>query len=409
MHILMPFLCEIPGFGPNQTGFYREFYDGITEALLDLGHTPIAFPFAKQEQRAPEEIQALYRILTESRVDAVLDLCCWGYGLSHFVLQKQNGESSPVYDMFDVPYVGMLLDHPYNQAIDGIIARRLYATYPDLGHSEQSRLAYPDLTLSGSAFAPPAVRERTGLSPHSGEERDIDVLYIGTLPVHALERFWHNPSNGYWRSWYDREVCDAIMEGALAAPERSFHRVVQDAMASVQERPPAFNLKEQMRAVEWHLRAQYRRDMVVALARAGVHLHVVGAGWDTVRLPANAVRIEGTDYGGMYRLAGNAKICLDVSTYLDGANDRVFAYASKGAVCFTNAAGYMRPQFDDAMHFYSLLQPDRLVEDVRALLPQTKRLLDEGGRARARVLASHTWRHRLGEIIAAVPPLRGKS
>ena len=162
----------------------------------------------------------------------------------------------------------------------------------------------------------------------------------------------------------DAAVRDAITDAVLADPERSLHLSVREAVGRLGALPPDSYLYHHLRVVEWHLRATFRHDAVAALARSGVRMRVVGSGWDTVDLPANTVRTPSLDYEGLFRLAGQAKICLDASTYLDGANDRVFNYAMNGAVCFTNAAGYLGPQFPDG--------------------------------------SMRTWRHRLDEILPAL-------
>lgn len=399
MRVLLPDLQEIRGFSAHQLGFYREFHRGVAHALQELGHEAIRFPFARQSERAPGEAEALGRILS-SGVAGVLDLCCWGYGLSHFVLHTRDGRQRPIYDLYEVPYVGLLLDHPHNQAINGIVARRLYAACPDRGHPEQLRLAYPELALQGAVFSPPAVQPDNNRSVASWSDRDIDVLYVGTLTPPMAERFWRDPANGYWHASYDGAMCDAIADAALAAPERSFHLAVQEAVAGTTARPPGFALKPQMRAVEAYLRSRFRLDAVRALARSGRRMHVVGGGWEACGLPASVTQLAGVDYQELFGLAGRARICLDASTYLDGANDRVFSYALSGAVCFTNAAGFLRGEFDGAMRFYSMLQLDGLVDGVQELLGQPAALRAAGDLARERVRASHTWRSRLEGIVS---------
>lgn len=135
-------------------------------------------------------------------------------------------------------------------------------------------------------------------------------------------------------------------------------------------------------------------------------MRVNGGGWDKVALPPNVEFGTETDYERFFRLAGQAKICLDASTYLDGANDRVFSYALNRAVFFTNAARYLRRTFseDDGMRFYSMRNPSVLGEQVKMLLARPDALREAGERARQTVLSSHTWRHRVGDILGAMRP-----
>ncbi len=382
------------------------------QALQELGHEPILFSFSTTGQPPQAEAEALYRQLDNGRIDAVFDLACWSYGLSRITLVMQNGKKEPIFDVFGIPYVGMLFDQPYNQAVNGIQSLKLHAAYPDRGHPEQLRLVYPALKLHGEIFSPPAVRPENDRSAPAWEsERDIDVLYVGNLVPEALERFWNNRANRLWENSFDPAFCDALADTALAAPERSLHLNVQTAIARLGATPPGFDFNSQLRAVECFLRFNFRRDAVAALAGSGVRMRVIGRGWDGVDLPANVGFGAETDYAGLFRLAGQAKICLDASTYLDGANDRVFSYALNRAVCFTNAAGYLRGVFgsEDGMRFYSMRNPAELGEQVKMLLARPAALREEGERARQAVLSSHTWRHRAGDILAAIRPKTGKA
>ena len=400
MRILLPYWR-----GWREHTFYQDFHQGVAEALRELGHEPVQFLFQVLGEPPQEEAEMLFRQIDRGNISAVLDLVCWGYGLSGITLLMQNGRQEPIFDAFGIPYAGMLCDQPYNTALNGIRARRLYALYPDLGHKEQVRLAFPELKLMGEIFIPPAIRPANDRSaPKWTTDRNIDVLYVGNLEPEALHRFWNNPLSLLWNSSYRPDFCDALADAALDKRDRSLHLSVQAAIARLGTLPPGFDFNSQMRAVEGFLRYVFRRDAVVALARSGVRMRVVGRGWDKVGLPGNVEVAAETDYDGFFRLAGQAKICLDASTYLDGANDRVFSYALSRAVCFTNAAGYLRPAFgeDNGMRFYSMRNPSELGEQVKSLLARPDELRESGERAREAVLLSHTWRHRVGDILGAM-------
>lgn len=383
--------------------FYQSFYQGLTEALRELGHETIPLSFAAIGQPKQEEAELLFRKIEQDKPGAALDLCCWGYGLSQTALTMQGGRQVPIFDVFNLPYAGMLLDQPFNQAINAIQARKLYAVYPDLGHSKLARLAFPALKLHGEIFAPPAVSPDNDRCAANWRDRDIDVLYIGNLASGALERFWNAPGNELWRDAYKPGVCDAIADAVFAEPDRPLYPSVQAALAQLGT-SPELNFNLQLHAVEFFLRATYRRDAVVSLARSGIRMRVIGRGWEKIGLPANVELGEETDYEGFFRLAGRSKICLDSSTYFDGANDRVFSYALNRAVCFTNAAGYLRDAFgeENGLRFYSMRDLPALGERVNALLARPDELREAGERARQTVLASHTWRHRVEHILGAM-------
>jgi hypothetical protein len=226
----------------------------------------------------------------------------------------------------------------------------------------------------------------------------------------ALEREWHALPDLQRPPMFDPEFCDALADSVLETPDRSLHLCLHDAIANWGMLPSGFNLRFHVSLVENFLRHIHRRNAVVTLARSGVRMQVVGRGWGRTGLPPNVELVEQTDYEGMFRLAAQAKISLDVSTYLDGANDRVFTYALNKSVCFTNATGYLREALgeDGGMRFYSLQNLPELCEKVEALLAQPLALRAAGERARQTVLSAHTWRQRVGSVLSGLAHQRGR-
>jgi hypothetical protein len=400
MRILLPFWR-----GWRERTFYQDFYQGLKEALLELGHEPVPFSYQAVGEPAQEEAQMLFREVERGNISAVFDLVGWSYGLSGITLSMSNGQKEPIFDAFGIPYASMLCDQPYNTGLNGVRSRKLYGAYPDLGHKEQVRLAFPALKLAGEIFVPPAIRAGNDRSaPAWATDRDTDVLYVGNLEPNAIHRFWNDPQSPLWSASYLPDFCDILADAALDKPDRSLHLSVQAAIATFGAPPPGFDFQSQLRAVEGFLRYVFRHDAVVALARSGVRMRVVGSGWDRIPLPDTVELVAETDYEGFFRLAGQAKICLDASTYLDGANDRVFSYASSRAVCFTNAAGYLRPAFGEknGMRFYSMANLPALGEQVKSLLARPDEMRESGERARQTVVSSHTWKHRVADMLAAM-------
>ena len=157
--------------GLKEPCFYQEFYAGIVQALRELGHEALQFPYADVGKATIEEANALYRLLAGGNVAAVLDLACWSCGLSRLTIPFAAGGRRPIFDAFGIPYVGLLFDQPFNQGLNVIVAQALYAAYPDRGHPEQVRLVYPSLRLRGEIFAPLAGRLRSRILRRAGGYR----------------------------------------------------------------------------------------------------------------------------------------------------------------------------------------------------------------------------------------------
>jgi hypothetical protein len=397
--ILLPYWLGVP-----ERCFYQDFQQGIAAALREFGYETVRFPFAERGTVQAAESKALYKHLQAGKFSAVLDVACWGYGLSRITLPAMNGEGRPIFDAFGVPYVQWLFDQPCNQQMTGVMATARYAIYPDLGHPQQVRLLYPELEFAGEMFAPPAIRTENDRSAgNRSSARGIDVLYIGNLLPEALERCWNDQDKLRRPDTFNPGLCNALTDACLEKPELSLHLVAQSVIDELGPMPPGFNFRFHFSLVENFLRHTIRRDAVTALAQSGLRLRVVGKGWDAAMLPANVELGAATDYDGLFRLAAQAKICVDASTYLDGANDRVFSYALNRAVCFTNASGYLRRVFgeDGGMRFFSMRNLSDLADQMKSLLARPAALQEAGECAAAAVHIAHTWRHRVRDILDA--------
>ena len=398
MRFLLPYNTTL---SKGASSFYSDFHLGIAEAARELGHETLRFDIADGAQASAAERDALYRALSASPCDAVIDLCCWGLGLSRITVWDGSEGGEHLFDSLDMDYVGLLLDQPWFQPLPGVCSARLYAAVPDRHNLADIPLVYPELQLRGMTFAPPAVRAANDRSRSRGE-RDLDVLFIGNLQLAALaaRESWPNECAA---------LCEAGVERALAAPAESLYRTVLSAAAqlglSIHGSIAAPNVLTALRAVEQHLRARTRLDAVRAAAASGATIHVVGAGWDTIELPANVVCHTPTaDYEGLFALAGRARICLDVSSYPDGANDRVFSYSLNRAVCLSNAAGYLAGAYRDSggVQFYSPVVPADLAGKIAALLAAPRRSWEQAEAGRQVTLETQNWCVRLETILGCL-------
>lgn len=387
MIVLLPIVRAIP---PGH--FYQDIATGIADALQELGHTVQWFPLGQVGILTAAEAAAAVHWAHAGGGKLVIDLCCWGHAISQARLTNET-EVLPAYDVGGVSCVGFLLDQAYFQPIASIHCRRLYAAVSDPGILEQIALIEPSLQLAGSLFAPPAVRPQNDRSvPWAG--RDIDVLYVGKLDHAALKRQWSGGA--------DVALCNALADAANA--DVPLHRTAIEVARALGRSPDAAQWAMLLRDVEFFLRAKSRLAAVLAAARSGAGIRVVGGGWDAIDLPANVTVQPLTPYAETLELAGRSRICLDASSYPDGANDRIFNYALNRAVCLTNSRNWVESCFgnDQGVHYYQSGDAQTLTGQIPALLARPQQMQQQGEAARAVTLAGHTWRHRIEHILAAV-------
>jgi hypothetical protein len=372
--------------------FFQDYLAGIAQAARESGHDTISFEYDRIGEASAAERDALYRLVLNQDIDAVIDPCCWGYALSEGRVWDGSGQGEALFDSIDAAYIGLLCDQPYYQPLQGIISNRLYAAVPDLTHPAQIALTLPQLQLRSTCFAPPAARvENDRSAPWS--QREIDLLYVGNLKRDALDR--------PWRRSPEAPHCDQLADRALASPDVPLHEVMLDMVREEQLVATPADMMLWLQRVEYFLRARLRQHAVHSAAASGLRMTIVGEGWEPQRShdwPSTVTIRPPLSYEEFFVLAGRSKMALDASTYLNGANDRIFNLLVNRCLPVTNARGWLENEFaEQGMRFYSM----KRLEDLGDLLQQSlsTRLADEMDAARSGALQRHTWRQRLGTIL----------
>ena len=395
MDFLLP-VCT----GVAQRSFYQDFAANMEAAIAELGHHSSRLEFAAIGEVAPGEADTFFRWSRKARCDAVIDLCCWGWRLSQTRLSRGGEVGDTLFDDLGAAYVAMLFDQPYFQALPEIHSRSLGIAYSDRNHPAIIDRIYPSLDARARAFVPPATSLSNDRSPRRWSEKHIDVLYVGNLHPEGIEPFWRQLSRA--------RAYDATAELALADGSRPLHECAAQAVldTGIELAPDAYI--ELLRTMEYFLRQRYRHRLVTAVAASGVPMQLCGSGWDGIGLPANVAIHAATDYPGFMELLGSAGIYLDASTYLRGANDRIFHCAVNRTAFFTNASEYPREVFgsEGGAFFYSFQSLGDLGERIRSALARPQDLEARTRRSRNITLADHLWRERVRNLVALVEKAR---
>jgi tetratricopeptide (TPR) repeat protein len=139
-----------------------------------------------------------------------------------------------------------------------------------------------------------------------------------------------------------------------------------------------------------------RRELVAALAAAGVRVEAHGAGWD-------GGFVSRADMLSLYARAAIVLTTADWEHWtVPMVKHRLLDTAMVGAFQVAQAAPDLRGYFP-ADEVPSFASPAELVDVVRAYLPRPDERRRAARAARARAAAEHTWSRRLGELLAGVP------
>ena len=221
------------------------------------------------------------------------------------------------------------------------------------------------------------------------------MLYAGNLVPDAMEPFW--------RDIPQRRLYGGVAELIETRPEMPLHHAVEQVRQSLAVALTQEERLAALRSLELFLRHRLRYRVVTQLAASGLSIELYGNGWEAVRLPPNVRLNRAMDYEVYMGLIGDARLCLDASTYLGGANDRVMQFAANGTVFFSNAQIYLGEAFGAAAEFYSPLDLAAAAARIGELLARPAELEARSEQLREIAAQGHLWRHRLESIIAAMP------
>lgn len=171
------------------------------------------------------------------------------------------------------------------------------------------------------------------------------------------------------------------------------------------------NVINAMVEMEIYIKGRDRIDLIKSIKDQEVHLF--GNGLDTLNRGdyfknSNVVIHSPLDYLEALKVMKQSKIVLNSSIKNKrGAHERIFSAAACGAVVVTNDNTYMRENFVDNQEIIMYRRSDFANVNARLhdlLSNDTKRqTIAEAGREK--VMANHTWDHRIAALLPQISPI----
>ena len=308
-----------------------------------------------------------------------------------------DGET--VWSRCQIPVYNILVDHPVNYLSS--------LTYPvgehhivviDRAHERFIRFNYPE--MKHLHFLPLGGTEEAGWLPF--EERDIDVLYVGSCqPDIEFETIEELSDGG--EDFYIRVVQNLLQNPSLTTEEAIRLWAVQTGIRAGKETLLYLHEKYGFRC-EIYVRRYFKQEIMKGLSESGVAVDVYGTNWENPDYSyGDGIRfhslITPRECGVM---SGRAKICLNIMPWFkDGSHDRIHSGMLNGAVVMTDSSSYLDERFRHGKDivFYDMSDVPGLVYNLRWLLEHP----DVAGRialAGRQVAATEdTWERRLDTIL----------
>ena len=379
--------------GQSQYGSLRLHVDQLAEALTTLGHE------TRIVDMAADDRQAQVNVVTLDPPD-----CFFSFGGVGNDLKAGNQSA---YDHLGVTFATLYVDHPvhhYSRLETKV--RKSIAFFLDRSHLQFVNASPVARNFSQLGLMPPGANELPDLPDLSDEafaRRDIPLMFTGTYrgaPQAPWRRWPESPARNLAESVAERMVADARLP-------------ILDALRQVLK-PMGAELTPQLFTDIAHLLSgpqffaeAYHRDAVLnALGRAGLPLHVWGAGWEPL-----AERYPSFVYGGVGSFAETlhtlrrARVVLNINNgFVAGGHERVFTAMCGGAAVFSDGNRFYEEAFKEGREIVTFALPKlaSAPDQLAALVADPDRAAQVARAGARRAQADHRWTERAGRLVRAV-------
>lgn len=384
----------------NQTIiFFKGVYDTLdlfTECLVEafdsMGFSHFIYDATKEEESKAELLLMLEQQKAKSY--AVVTFNNLGYNLD----MGDDEERINVWEHYDVPYINILMDHPfhYEKPLRNAPATAIVLCV-DRNHVKYIRRFFKNIRQAD--FLPHAGVE-LGKKHKKISERRIDVLYAGALPIYTVAKMI--PDLSSICEVDGQKMAGEVLQELVAHPDKTTEQVIEEylqAESVVLSTEELHNLVVKLRFVDSYATSFFREQAVRILVESGVRVTAYGVGWNQCDWSANPY----LDYGGkvlapqILPLMNDAKIVLNTMTWFKaGSHDRVFNGMLAGAAVVTDDSTYMRREFTDGkeLAMFSLKDLGTLPERVFDLFGHGERMQEMADCGYEAVKSGHTWKNR---------------
>ena len=302
-----------------------------------------------------------------------------------------------VWESKGVRLFNFLVDHPVNY-IEYLRAPLVGETVLviDRSHKAFVERYHPDVRVF---FMPHGGTKGHTAIPY--EEREIPVIYLGS----CQERVADFPALPYLSEsgkFYEFIIRRMIGDYSLSAQAAVEMFLDHEGIALPQDKEADMILAAHCN-VERICRRKQKLETIHRLAQGGIPVEIYGVHWEEVAaIFPDLIRLhERVSSDECVRLTGNAKIALNLSTYLkDGSHERVYIAMLNKALCVTERSRYLEEKFTDGKDiiFFDYERLDLLCDKIKHLLSHPREADEIIQNAYARVARS-TWGDRLNDII----------
>ena len=241
------------------------------------------------------------------------------------------------------------------------------------------------------------------------EEPDVDA-FVAARPIPVLWSGGFVQPSRPWASGspLSQKIMDSAVELALASewtpPHVALAQVFRAIGHDVSD-PARRHLLAGAWLIDAEVRVTRRHAFLLALAEAGVELHICGAGWEPHlhRFPA-ATWHGPVEMTRMVELMRQSRVVLNTNgNFGAGTHERPFSAALAGAAVLSDFSRYYATAFEpgEAIELFYWLDLPGAMARLQALSSDPERCWRMAGAARRLTLDAHTWDRQIPDILQA--------
>lgn len=309
-------------------------------------------------------------------------------------------------ELIRIPHITFLLDPPFH--FNGLTSSH----YVVAGCDDRSGCEYlRDLKFPNAFFMPHAVEK--GIETDPQVKRIYDVVMLATF-VDCEKR------RTAWKTKFPEHIRKGMEEAAaitLQDEESSFLDALKYALSphlDWQDRSKMDSsfYRTIFSEVEHYIKGRDKLDLLDAVRDSQVHVFgssIDEQGWKNYCSGrANVTVHPGVSYLEALKIMQQSKIVLNScikNKY--GAHERIFSGSASGAALVTNDNVFLRENFvaGEEMVLYRRSSFNEVNGMIRRLLSDEAQRKEMAEKARQKVIARHTWDHRIARIIPEITPM----
>lgn len=312
-------------------------------------------------------------------------------------------DDSHYLDHFDAPFYDYILDHPlYHHDSLKQPLKNFHVICLDEDHKHYIEENYPHvqsvhvLPLTGEEHLPAATYS----------DRSIPLLFMGTYtPDHdVLNAIDASPA---FLAKDTRHIIEMMMADASLTQEDAVRQLSLRSESLIEE-----NFALHMQAyflADTYMRAHTRKMLILALADAGLPLHIYGEDWD--KLPeladTNTILHPGVPFEDSFAIMADSKIVLNIMPgFKAGAHDRIYSSMLNHCLCLTDSSTMLLDQFQSGrdLVFYDAANPKTLVTSAEEFIKKEDLAASIAATGYELAASKHTWSSRVHALIHILSP-----